>query len=250
MKTSLPAQAKLVTVFSQNISRAARGVSVPYHGMLDFAGRCVPIGPVGGDWYDLFREDPGSLSLLVGDVMGHDREASLVMVKARACFQALRRFRFDAESLFMRVNQLLCRENRWDRFVTTGLVQLNPGSGLVRTLLAGHPSPLRVTTRGEVTPLSAPSNLPLGICPEFRYKASKTYQLGKGDLLLLYSDGLEETTNDQGETFGSGRLSDILREVRFCSCEEILEILLDRVFVFAKNGKVPDDTTAVVVRVR
>ncbi|MCK1795952.1 SpoIIE family protein phosphatase [Streptomyces sp. XM4193] len=147
---------------------------------------------VGGDWYDALVMPDGTVSVIIGDVQGHNVKAAAVMGQLRTVMRV-----FAAEG--DRLDALLARGNRalyqmdTDLFATCAIVEIDPKAGVVQMARAGHPYPLLVDSVGSVYEAEADGGMPLGCFPEDDYPVSDL-PLPKGGTLLLFTDGLVENT--------------------------------------------------------
>ncbi len=157
------------------------------------AARFVPGGAgveVGGDWYDVFDVDHGSIGLVIGDVAGRGVQAAAVMAQLR---NALRAYALDSHppaAALERLNRVACT---FEHSVMATLIFLvfDPGSGLVRLANAGHLPPLQLKPDGSTRFLDEGRSLPVGALPGALYTEAE-YLLDPGSALLLYTDGLVE----------------------------------------------------------
>ena len=163
-----------------------------------------PAQAVSGDFYDFISLPGGNLGIVVADVTGKGVPAALVMATARGML------RIAAESdpaapgkVLARVNDLLCPDIPPNMFVTCLYGVLNPATGRFVFANAGHNLPSKCTA-DAVVELRA-TGMPLGLLPEMTYDEHEA-MLGPGESILVYSDGLVEAHNPQGEMFGFPRL--------------------------------------------
>lgn len=230
------------------LQRSLLPADIPRMDHVEVAAKCWPANSLSGDWYD-FLPLAGGLGLMVGDVTGHDLAASLLMATTRAYLRALGVICGEPVTLIAQVNHLLSQDVGSSRFVTLGLLLLEPEELTVRVILAGHPPPLKIDKQGRVSSLSSAPNLPLGISLGAQFPASEIYELQSGDVLLLYTDGFEDVCDGTGWVFGRERLAESVRLRRLLSSREILAGLHEEVMAFSHDGHIPDDLTAVVMKV-
>jgi serine phosphatase RsbU (regulator of sigma subunit) len=171
-----------------------------------------PARIVSGDFYDFIKFPDGSLGFAIADVTDKGMPAALVMANTRSVLHAVavsagKRGHESPGEILARANNLLCEDMPMNMFVTCQLAILNPRSGLVSFANAGHNLPYQRTTNG-VLELHA-TGQPLGIFANVRYEDKETV-LDHGESLLMYSDGLTEAHNPQGEMFDYPRLRQLL----------------------------------------
>jgi serine phosphatase RsbU (regulator of sigma subunit)/anti-sigma regulatory factor (Ser/Thr protein kinase) len=167
-----------------------------------------PARAVGGDFYDFIELPDGRLGLVIGDVTDKGVPAALVMATTRSILRgAAERFTSPGEVLG-RINNLLCGDIPRNMFVTCLYAILDPQTGTLCYANAGHNLPYRRTVNG-IEEMRA-TGMPLGLMPDMPYDEKET-QLGAGESVLFYSDGLVEAHNSQREMFSFNRLKDLMQ---------------------------------------
>ena len=168
-----------------------------------------PANDVGGDLVDHLPIDNSSHALALGDVAGKALPAALLMVKLQATLRALIPQFATLAELGSAVNRILVRDGLPSRFATLVYLVLTPESGHMRLLNAGHPPPY-VMRRGAIEELPRGS-IALGILADATFSEQQV-DLGPGDVLVAYSDGVTEAANSAGEFFGEDRLKEAILE--------------------------------------
>ncbi|MER7705327.1 SpoIIE family protein phosphatase [Kitasatospora sp. NPDC097605] len=151
---------------------------------------------IGGDWYDLLRLPDGRIGLVIGDVQGHNAEATAVMGQLRSGLRAYATDGHDPAATLARTSRLLA-ELDTELFATCLYLTLDPADGTLRAARAGHPAPVRVTEDARAVELDLPGGPPLGVAPDRPYPLVVEH-LPPGETLLVYTDGLVE---DRGEDY-------------------------------------------------
>lgn len=223
------------------------------HPELEFAGRMQPAEEVGGDFYDVLCDERSrALWVTIGDVSGHGVPAGLVMLMTQSAFAAYFRANPLArpDEVIRGVNDLLAEQigvRLRDNKYVTGLLLQHAGGG--RFVYAGaHEWPLLWRKQsGKTEVLEAPGPW-LGIKRDLDDIPVSSLNLGRGDLLCLYSDGLIEARNEQGELFDMDRLSQTLEQAaqRHESLQAIADDILQAVSVHAHERE--DDWTLLLIR--
>ncbi len=212
-----------------------------------------PAREVSGDFYDFIPLPDGKLVLVIADVTDKGMPAALVMANTRSVLRAVsasanRKDRDSPGKLLGRANDLLCKDMPMNMFVTCLLVVFDPQTGLIRYANAGHPLPVWRTLQAVVE-LRA-TGFPLGIFPRVNYEEKET-TLNRGDTLLMYSDGLIEAHNPQGEMFDSARLVRCLETLRRNTRpkgEHLIEYLMAQLSDFTgPDWEQEDDVTFVAL---
>jgi len=217
---------------------------------LDLSGASMPASEVGGDYYDYFPQEDGSLGLVVGDVAGHGLSSGLLLASVRGCLYLLRRDLGEPVAVLEKLDDMVRHTASRRMLVTLQCAYFDAESRRITLANAGHPPALlwRSTTR-RVEELAVPA-LPLGTHLGGRFRALRV-DLDPGDLLLFYTDGLIEMANVSGDAFGSENLTRILAEAAtHGSARDVRNAVLAELANFKGDTRRADDVTLVVVRVR
>jgi serine phosphatase RsbU (regulator of sigma subunit) len=215
----------------------------------ELAARNRPARQCGGDYYDALPvpASGGRLLLCVADVAGKGLPAALVMSNMQATLRALLGRSTSMPSLAGEANELLFATTSPEKYVTAALVDLDPVSGAIRWVGAGHLDNVILRADGDAVPLVS-TGTPLGLLPPMLPYDEIAHDLAPGDTLVLFSDGVTDAQDALGEEFGDARL---LGELRQASSLPVAA-LVDRVFaaIDAFAGATPqfDDITMLVVR--
>ncbi|HYV44306.1 MAG TPA: SpoIIE family protein phosphatase [Myxococcaceae bacterium] len=217
---------------------------------LEIAARMVPADQVGGDYYDVLPFERGAW-LAIGDVSGHGLDAGLVMLMVQSAFSAIARARVDATprevllalnaTLFDNVRARLVQE---DHVTLTVLLYTADG----RVTFAGAHEDLLLHRRrtGQVERVDTPG-VWVGAAETIdRVTVNSTFTLEPGDLLVLYTDGVTEATNVDGEQFELPRLIEVICQ----ACDQPCEVIRDRILEATGRwtDRQEDDLTVVVIR--
>ena len=162
---------------------------------------------VGGDFYDWFTLPNGRVLFFVGDVSGKGPLAGALGMSIRKALKGITWVTGDAFAALSLLEQALADEFR-EAFATLCLIELTPGSGALRLLVAGHPAPW-VRARGSFREVTAPPNGLLGPGLQEKWQ-SLDLELAAGDLLMVFSDGLSEARLPDGRLFGEGPMAGFL----------------------------------------
>ena len=220
--------------------------SVPGYELL--AGN-VPSRGVSGDLYTVdVHPERGLVTFLVADVAGKGMAASLLGASLEALAVGPIEVGHPPDGICLRVSRRLFARTPPEKYATGFVAQLDPPANALAWTNAGHNSALLVRRAGEVERLAA-SGPPLGALPSASYRAHAT-EMGPGDLLLVYTDGITEAVNPEEEEFGLDRLADLARRHRGAPLAELrreIEAALDD---FARGVPYADDRTLLFLRRR
>ncbi|MEM8834268.1 MAG: GAF domain-containing SpoIIE family protein phosphatase [Planctomycetota bacterium] len=215
----------------------------------DIAARWIPSFELGGDLFD-FIELGGSVGVAIGDVVGKGVPAALLMASARAFLRAHAQDVYHVHEVVGRANANLTRETLSSEFVTLFYGVLDPASGRFTYCNAGHEAPIVLRANGELEELHAGGTV-LGIDMTHEYE-SGVCELGAGDILLAYTDGLVEAADFNGELFGRQRLREawqvIVRTHPGADARQLIDQLVWKVRTFTGLAPGSDDLTLVVVK--
>jgi len=215
-------------------------------GRVELAAALEPARSVGGDLYD-FLVEGDRLWFMVGDVSGKGVASALFMAVAKTLFRASIQTETPLATVLARVNRELCRDNERAMFVTAfaGCLDLASGEAVVSN--AGHNPPYRLGPEGSVAPAPEAPGIPLGVIADYVH-AEARLRLGRGEALFLYTDGVTEATNAQGEAFGAGRLEAFLAKAAAPRPEDLVRGSLAAVRDFEGGTPPSDDLTVMAIR--
>lgn len=221
----------------------ARAPQVPG---LELAGFNASCRTVGGDYYDFLTYPDGRVAVMVGDVCGKGMPAALLMMGLQARVQVLAADPNPPAAVVDRLNRVLTAAALNTRFISFFFALCDPQSGELAYCNAGHNPPLLIRADGRVEWFTTGGPV-LGIVPDASYEQVRCV-LNSGDVAVLYSDGVTDSTNGKDEDFGETRLSEVLQQLDRGSAETILSALITAVKDWSAGTPFPDDVTLVVVR--
>lgn len=218
---------------------------------LRYDGACRSARGVGGDYFDFLKLPDGTLGLTLADIAGKGLPAALLMASLQALVRShATSHHDDLAELAAELNRHLFESTGDSRFATFFFGIYDDRSRLLRYVNAGHNPPLLLRSAAsgcELLRLEA-EDMVLGVLPERRYHERRV-QLLPDDLLVIYSDGITEASNEHEEEFGEQRLVDLLRESAGRDVEEIVCRIQGDVVRFLGSVPQPDDMTLIVARV-
>jgi serine phosphatase RsbU (regulator of sigma subunit)/PAS domain-containing protein len=217
---------------------------------LDLSAAYLPAGEgleVSGDFYDVFPV-AGGWAITLGDVCGKGQEAAAMTAAARHSIRALAYCNPDPADVLVKANEVLLTGGYEDRFVTAKLAYLHWDGDLLRVVLAsaGHPGPALVRPDGRVDVLGG-GGLPLGLFPDADPHV-ELLELGPGDLMFFYSDGVTDARSAQMRYF-EDNLSDELAGLAGRSAADTARVIQASVTGFSQD-ELRDDLTILVAKVQ
>ncbi len=204
---------------------------------------------VGGDYYDVIPTDDGSFIIAIADVSGKGTPASLLMANVQATVHALVPFNLSLSIATARINDLIFRNTGSDKFITFFWGSIDPSTMIFRYVNAGHNPPIVLRSDGSVERLSA-GGLILGVMRTMIPYEEGSVQLRKGDSIILYTDGVSEAMDIQGEDYTEERLEEFVRGQRGNSADHILGAIRNEIERFTLGAPQSDDITMVVLKAR
>jgi len=218
------------------------------------AGRCIPAREVSGDFYDYLQRSPQTLDVLVGDISGKGISAALLMASIQSASRAQPPFLsdngyVDPQQLSLLINVLnrhLFAITPPEKFATLFYVRLLTESHLLQFCNAGHEAPFLFGADGSVNRMSHGGTI-LGAFPESAFDTMEL-AMQPGDLLVIFTDGLTDAINHDGEEYGEERLARLLSGLRHEEPETILDRVMAETRAWFKGVSQHDDMTLVVVK--
>jgi phosphoserine phosphatase RsbU/P len=229
---------------ASEIQRGLLPSSAPVVPGYSLCGVNFPCRTVGGDYYDFEMED-GSLLFALGDVSGKGTGAALLMTMLRAAVRA-HWTEPDLADAAMRINRTVAQNVPANKYVTFFMGRLDPRSGRLSYVNAGHNPPMLVRRSGELETLSD-GGMVLGFFESAPYEQGTT-DLMPRDSLVVFSDGVTETWNALDEEYGESRLTDLIVERREESASGLQAAILESLESFAAGAKATDDRTLIVLK--
>ncbi|MCA9191853.1 MAG: PP2C family protein-serine/threonine phosphatase [Planctomycetales bacterium] len=235
---------------AQRIQRQLLPNQVPDIQGLEIAGESNPAEWTSGDYFDYLPMQNGNVAIVIADVSGHGLGPALLMSTIRTSLRVLAPTTEHVGELLSSSNRLIGESTSPSEFVTAFALQYNPNTRQFSYAAAGHVAyliPASDTGVFRTMPADVP---PLGVVSEFTIPSSTPLVVSEGDILILLTDGILETRNSQGETFGESKMLNSVREHRHESAAEILRCLLEATTRFRGHEPQHDDITAVVIKSR
>lgn len=207
----------------------------------------LPAREVGGDFYNYFALPGGDLALLVGDVSGKGLPAALLMANLQATLHARLPLERDLAVLARAIDEELEGSTPAEMYVTLFMGVLEPRRQRLRYVNAGHNAPCVVHSRGGIERLG-PTGRPLGLISGGAFSEGSV-RLERGDLLFLFTDGLVEVEDRDGQAFGEGRLERLLLASATREPDALIAEVEQAVLSHGSGSAAADDATMLLLRV-
>lgn len=214
-----------------------------------------PAREVGGDLYDFYEMDDGRFCFLIGDVSGKGVASALFMARTKNVVRLIARLLPGAAGsgptpaeIIAAVNQELCQDNTGMMFVTLFFGILDPKTGEISFVNAGHNPPYHLAGT-QAVPVEGCRGRALGVRGNSIYETGNL-KLGWGEAIFLYTDGITEAFNKNDQMFSNERLEAVLRDVANRRPEAIITAVSAAVRAFSDGAQQSDDITAAVIRLQ
>jgi serine phosphatase RsbU (regulator of sigma subunit)/CRP-like cAMP-binding protein len=211
----------------------------------EFACRSVPAKSVAGDLYDLMELENGNLALSLGDVSGKGMPAALLMANVQATVRAYSRLDSTPGNCAKHSNELLFGSTSPEKFVTLFHGVIDPVRNLLTYTNAGQEEPFFFHNSRQIR--LETGGVPLGVVNHFPYE-EETVELGRGDVLVVYSDGIQDAVNANHERFSIEKLERVVRDSLKFRAEEIADAVFAAVKDHVQDTSQFDDMTLLVVK--
>ena len=201
-----------------------------------------PAKEVGGDFYDFYMIDDDHLAVLIADVSGKGIPAALFMMTSKIMINNASANNMSPSDIIEKVNNQICAHNPEEMFVSVWMGILEVSTGKIVATNAGHEYPAARTPGGQFELIEGKHDFVVGGMEGIKYR-EKSMQMEPGTTLFLYTDGVPEATNSEGEMFGTDRMVEALNRNPEGGPEEILAEVREAVDEFVKDAEQFDDLT-------
>jgi sigma-B regulation protein RsbU (phosphoserine phosphatase) len=216
---------------------------------IELGGRCIAAAHVGGDYYDFFRHDEHTVDMLIADVSGHSVGAALIMSEVRTLLRAQVNSAHSASSVLQSINSQLYDDlTRAELFITMFYAKYSSATGRLSFANAGHNHPMIYRTGQNACIELDAEGLIIGVKKSVMFE-EQVVELFKGDVLLFYTDGLAEASNQEGDMFQNRRICSHLQTVAHLPVEEIIASFYKTVTEFSGSTTMQDDISIVVLKI-
>jgi len=231
---------------ANRIQSALLPVEAPMVAGASFASHYRAATEIGGDYFDFLPQPNGEIGIAFGDVSGHGLTSGIVMAMAKAALLVQVDYDSSPRAVLDVLNDVVMKTAPKRILMTFFFGVLDPRTQTLRFSSAGHLDPYVYRAgSGKLESLSS-WGFPLGVKRRDPFK-EHSVEFASGDRLILYSDGLIEAVDDDGEPFGFDRFERTLLECGHTNADEIKKTLLGTIRKFTRNRPPDDDQTLVVV---
>ena len=214
---------------------------------LDLAASMTPAKDVGGDFYDFFRIDEDHIGLVMADVSGKGVPAAIFMAVSRTLIRTIALQNYAPGECLTKSNELLCKESIESMFVTVFYAIYNIRTGELEYCNGGHNSPYVLRANGQVEMMPTSTNCIVGVFDEWVYTSDKA-QLGAGDTIVMYTDGVNEAFNEDFIEYGEERMEKLLGQQIGRNCQELITAQIADVKAYAGEAPQSDDITIMALK--
>jgi len=215
----------------------------------DFGGRILPARQVGGDFYDVFDLGDGKFGVLIGDVADKGVPSAIFMARVHALIIAEADKNLTPGEVLRMVNVHITRFEKATQFVTALFGILDTKTGEFRYARAGHEPPLLLTPDGGVQRLPYKAGMALGLWENLVLDENSLF-LPKGSCLMMFTDGMTDCRNPQGEPFGLERIKHTLAHLKENTAQKGCDQLFEALMHYQNGARQDDDVTLVAIHAK
>jgi len=213
----------------------------------DMTGVSFPCREIGGDYYDfIHRKRDSHLIVAVGDVSGKGTGAALLMSSLHAAVRAQSQTRASISEVMAEINQYIFENSPSNKFLTLFYGELDPDTGTLAYSNGGHNAPIFVRRGGEVERLDK-GGLPIGMMQGVVYQEASV-AFDRGDVLVIYSDGITESINEREEEFDEERLIEVVKDNLGRSASGVRDRIDEALSRFVGTTAPVDDMTLMIIK--
>ncbi len=222
---------------------------LPVHAKFDFGGRILPARQVGGDFYDIFVLDEDKIGVLIGDVADKGVPSAIFMARAHAFIIAEADSATSPGDVLRMANKHITRLEKSTQFVTALYGVLNTRTDEFSYARAGHEPPLLLNEQNGVQRLPHKAGMALGLWEDIVLDENSVL-LPQGSLLVMFTDGMTDCRDPQGEPFGLERIKMTMSRLLNVTAQSSCDQLFDTLMMYQSGAKQDDDVTLVAIHVK
>lgn len=234
---------------ARQIQKSILPKRVPDNKNFSIAASYYPMTAVAGDYYDFIETDNNRTGFLIADVSGHGVPAALIASMIKVAMQSVTDVANNPGLVLKTLGNILSNQLN-DQFVTASYLFIDPEKQIARYSAAGHPPLYYWNSKTEKIEQIKSNGLLLGVLKDSDYPVHQ-FSININDRFLLYTDGLIETENSEGKSFGEYRLSEFLNENKNLSVAKLNENLFKELKSWQpKDSQHQDDLTWVLIDIK
>jgi len=203
---------------------------------------------VGGDFYDFGLIEDDCLYFAIGDASGKGVPAALYMAVTRTMMKADAMKRLPPERCLAESNKILCMENEFNMFITAFIAVMHTKTGEITYSNGGHKLPIIIRADGSAEFIENTDGIALGVIDREGLFHHNSVRLDHGDSIFLYSDGVTEAMNGEGQLYTDGRLNELLGSTGFAHPRDSINTVLKDVEAYKAGASQKDDMVMLSIR--
>ena len=206
---------------------------------------------VGGDYYDFFNSNNGSLGMVIGDVSGKGTSAAFYMAETKGIIQSLARNYVSPKDILINTNKLLYASMEKKSFISLLAANIDLKHKSLTFARAGHCPIIHYNAKTKNTSMFKTKGIAVGLDsgPIFDSTLEELkIKVNKNDIVAFYTDGLSEARAANGEEFGEDRLCSIIRKNSDLEVKLLKEVIIDNILGFLDGQNLHDDLTLVLIK--
>ena len=207
---------------------------------------------VGGDYYDFISYDKNNFGVVVADVSGKGTSAAFYMAEMKGIIKSLSSIYKAPKDLFSHANEILFEQLEKKAFITASLVSIDSKKKEVRYIRAGHCPLIYYSHEKNELDYKTPKGIGLGLCNQKLFDMNleeEKFSLKSGDIVVIYSDGLDEARNIFDEEYGEAKIGQLVVKSKDQNADDIKHSILDDIVAFTGKAPMHDDMTLAVIKV-
>lgn len=221
---------------------------LPSNQKLDVSAKFLPRHEIGGDYYDFIQINENEFMICIADVSGKGISAAMLMANFQATIRTLFHYQnFDLEDLIQELNDKVIKASNGDKFITFFIAKYNAKTRKLKYINAGHNYPLLVA--GNKTRELAAGCPGLGMLDELPFLESEEIEISPNTTIVLYTDGVVELENREGQPFETENLLKIIRNFYPLKMEDLNNILFSKLEEWKGKNDFVDDTAILTCRI-
>jgi len=218
---------------------------------ISFESLMITAYEVGGDYYDFIKFNNNHLGIIIGDVSGKGTSAAFYMAETKGVLQSLSKSCSSPKELLIQANKILYDSIERKTFITMTATSIDYENRILSYSRAGHCPILKYDAKTKDAFFLQPEGIGIGLDSGEIFNKTleeKQVKLNKGDIFIVYTDGLSEAMNSNKEEYGNERLRQILVENADKSVSELKEIIIDSILMFLDGQNLSDDLTLLLIQ--